>query len=128
MSGRLKVFFDGGCRGTAGVIETAVVVRGVAHLRTDHATGTSTEAEWLALIEAAKLAVASDDTDIVFVGDSVVVLNQARGISPCRGDTLRGYQATFAALVAPIPRVAFRHVGRAQNLAGAALERLHGRL
>ena len=127
MGDRLKIFFDGGCRGTAGVMETAVVVRGVAHVRTDHGTGTSAEAEWLALVEAATLAAASAEPDVVFVGDSVVVINQARGIAACRGETLQRHRATFVTLTASIPRFGFRHVGRAQNLAGNALERLHGR-
>ncbi|KQM65695.1 hypothetical protein ASE75_05500 [Sphingomonas sp. Leaf17] len=127
MSDRLKIFFDGGCRGTAGVIETAVVIRGVAHLRSDHPPGTSTEAEWLALVDAATLAVASGVNDVVFVGDSIVVLNQARGVSVTRGENLQRHRAAFTALAAQIPYVAYRHVNRAQNLAGTALERLHGR-
>ena len=127
MGDRLKIFFDGGCRGTAGVMETAVVVRGVAHVRTDHGTGTSAEAEWLALVDAARLAVTSGEPDIVFVGDSIVVVNQARGIAACRGTTLQSHRAAFLALAASIPHFGFRHVGRAQNLAGTALERLHGR-
>ena len=127
MSNRLKIFFDGGCRGTAGVMETAVVMRGIPHLRTDHGTGTSAEAEWLALIEAARMAVSSGAPDVVFVGDSIVVVNQARGTTPCRGVMLQRHRAAFVALASSLPRFGFRHVGRAQNLAGTALERLHGR-
>lgn len=124
----LKLFFDGGCRPNPGMMETAVVARGVTHHRPDLGPGTNNDAEWLALIHAVELAGALGETDIVLVGDSALVLNQARGRWPCRSAALRRHLETFQALAPSFAAIRFRQVGRSQNLAGIALERLHGRL
>ena len=64
--------------------------------------------------------------DFVLIGDAAGVVAQANGAARVRG---RGadFRAAFLALVgdAPVPRV--RLVKRAQNLAGIALARGHGR-
>ena len=121
MPSRVKIFFDGGCR-PAGM-ETAVVIGGVAHIERDLGPGTGMEAEWLALIHAADLARELGLTDPQFLGDSLAVVNQAKGDAKCRGAALRHLEA-FRALAPAAPRV--RHIKRSQNLAGIALARLHG--
>ena len=124
----LKLFFDGGCRPNPGVMETAVVARGGTHHRADLGQGTNNDAEWLALIHAAELAANLGESDIVLVGDAALVLNQAKGLWPCRSAALRIHLDRFRALSPAFTAIRFRHVGRAQNLAGIALERVHGRL
>jgi ribonuclease HI len=124
----LKLFFDGGCRPNPGVIETAVVARGVTYHRPALGHGTNNDAEWLALLHALDVAEALDASEIVLVGDSALVLGQARGFVPCRSDALRVHLATFHARVPAFAAIRFRQVGRSQNLAGIALERVHGRL
>ena len=124
----LKLFFDGGCRPNPGMIETAVVARGVTHHRPDRGYGTNNDAEWLALLHAMARAVELSATDIVLVGDSALVLNQANEVWPCRSDALRVHLEAFRALAPSFASVRFRQVGRSQNLAGIALERVHGRL
>ena len=124
----LKLFFDGGCRPNPGMMETAVVARGVTHHRPDLGHGTNNDAEWLALIHAAEVAAGLDAADIILVGDSALVLSQAKRTAPCRSDALRVHLARFDMLVPAFASVRFRQVGRAQNLAGIALERVHGRL
>ena len=52
----LKIFFDGGCRPNPGVMEVAVVARGVAYFFDNVGCGTSSDAEWLALRLALQLA------------------------------------------------------------------------
>ncbi|WP_432769080.1 MAG: reverse transcriptase-like protein [Sphingopyxis sp.] len=123
---RTKIYFDGGCRPNPGTMETAVVTGGAAVIDRDAGQGDSLEAEWLALIAALRLARARELTDFVLLGDAATVVAQANGAVPARGAAAR-HLATFRALAetGPMPRV--RHIGRAQNLAGIALARGHGR-
>lgn len=53
---RLKILFDGGCHPNPGRIEVAVVARGATYFIDDLGSGNSTDAEWLALLEALRLA------------------------------------------------------------------------
>jgi ribonuclease HI len=127
MPARLKIFFDGGCRPNPGAMEIAVVARGTAHVRTDLGYGSSMDAEWHALIAAARHAATlglSPDR-YVLLGDAAAVIAQALGTQPCRGvgSTLR------ASLLARNPGClpSIRYVKRTQNLAGIALARHHAR-
>jgi ribonuclease HI len=124
---RLKVYFDGGCRPNPGAMEAAVVARGVAHITTDLGVGTNCDAEWLALIRALQVAQDSGAADFELLGDSAVVVAQARRERKCRSADLQAHFDVFAALVGTgaWPRV--KKIGRAQNLAGIALARLHER-
>ena len=121
-SARVKIFFDGGCRPNPGAMATAVVIGGAALIDHDAGEGTAMEAEWLALIAALRLAKARGLSDFILVGDALAVIEQAMGRVPCRGDHVR-HLATFRELVGPGPGPRIHHVGRAQNLAGVALER-----
>lgn len=120
---RLKIFFDGGCRPNPGVIEVAVVARGVTHFFDNLGFGTSHDAEWLALRMALRVAQSLDAPDFELVGDCANVIAQANGLARCRtlaaGDHYAGFQATAAA----IPPRRIRWIARTQNLAGIALAR-----
>lgn len=120
---RTKIYFDGGCRPNPGPIETAIAVRGVSHVRTDMAIGANDEAEWLALLQAAEFAIEQGLDDVVFVGDSLQVIQQARGIGKCRSPVLQAHRARFCALAARLDHAGLRHVPRSKNLAGIALQR-----
>lgn len=128
MRSSLKVFFDGGCRPNPGEMETAVFVGGLAHIRQNLGFGSSGEAEWLALIEAARLAIELGARDVEFVGDSATVVGQAKGVVKCRGAVLGRHFDAFHDLAQGIARVRIRRVGRSQNLAGIALAKLHSGL
>jgi len=119
----LKLYFDGGCRPNPGPIETAVVLRGVTHFRDRVACGDNNEAEWLALLHAVELARAMDADDVLFVGDSAVVVRQAGGEAKCRSPQLIPRLDAFTAASAGIQRVRVKLVPRAKNLAGIALAR-----
>lgn len=119
---RVKIFFDGGCRPNPGAMATAVVIGGAALIDHDAGDGTAMEAEWLALIAALRLAQGRGLSEYILVGDALAVIEQATGRVPCRGDHARHY-AIFQALVGTGRPPRIRHVGRAQNLAGVALER-----
>jgi ribonuclease HI len=122
-----KLFFDGGCRPNPGPIECAVVRKGVTHYRHDLGEGTNSDAEWLAAIHALEIAHLEGDRDITLLGDSTLVVTQASGKARCRSADLEVHRSRFAALAERFDRVRIRHIGRAQNLAGIALARLHPR-
>ena len=122
-----KLFFDGGCRPNPGPIECAVVRKGVTHYRHDLGEGTNSDAEWLAAIHALEIAQLEGDRDITLLGDSTLVVTQASGKARCRSADLEVHRNRFAELAERFDRVRIRHIGRAQNLAGIALARLHPR-
>lgn len=126
MSPRIKVFFDGGCRPNPGTMEIAVVAVGREHVLRDVGQGTNTDAEWLALIHALKIARSLGAPDYVLLGDAAHVIGPATGAAKCRGAGIAHLQA-FRALAQEGEPPRIRHVGRAQNLAGIALARLHPR-
>ena len=123
---RTKIYFDGGCRPNPGPMEIAVVTGGVATVERDIGTGSSLDAEWLALIAALRLARGRGLIDFVLLGDAAAVIAQATGKVRVHG-RVAGHLAAFRALAdeGPAPRI--RHIGRAQNLAGIALAKLHPR-
>lgn len=125
MPARMKVFFDGGCRPNPGEMEIAVVAGGQAHVRRDIGHGSSAEAEWLALIEALRLARTLDAPDFVLLGDALAVIRPATGAARCSSSAMRHYRSflELAGECAP----AIRYVSRSQNLAGIALAKLHPR-
>lgn len=121
----MKVYFDGSCRPNPGVIETAVVVAGKTWHRADHGHGDNNDAEWLALIEAMKIARDLGLKDVVLLGDSQVVIDQAGGTARRIAPRFTAYMAEFDALKTGFDRVRARYLRRAQNLAGIAMERVH---
>ena len=123
---RTKIYFDGGCRPNPGPMEIAVVIGGVETIDRNVGEGGSLDAEWLALIAALRFARERGIDDFVLLGDSASVVAQAMGRVPARG-AAAAHLAAFRDLAGtgPAPRV--RHIGRAQNLAGIALAKLHPR-
>ena len=77
MMQRCKVYFDGGCRPNPGPIEAAVVIRGKVHLLDGLGSGSSQDAEWLALIGAARLVRELGLGSCALVGDSRKVIAAA---------------------------------------------------
>ena len=122
----MKLFFDGGCRPDPVGMKLAVVTGGRSYLRCDLGPGTSMDAEWLALIEAMRLAHELDLADPVLLGDALAVIAQATGAVRCPPSCI-GHMQRFRDLPQPRGRVRIRYVKRAQNLAGIALARLHVR-
>jgi ribonuclease HI len=120
---RTKVYFDGGCRPNPGAMSAAVVVRGVFHHFPDLGFGTNSDAEWLALIHALRVAQAEVAGGFDLLGDSALIVNQAGGLSPCRTPALLAHRRAFAELAAIRPPARVRRIPRTQNLAGIALDR-----
>ena len=119
----VKVYFDGGCRPNPGAMESAVVIRGVAHIRRDLGHGDNDRAEWLALLHALEIAAAHGLRDIILIGDSVSVIRRATGQQTCRSVQARAALARFQQMAGGFDSVRLRHTARTQNLAGIALQR-----
>lgn len=118
----MKVYFDGGWRPASGM-EIAVVIGGTSHIDRDLGPGTSMDAEWLALIEAMRLAHALGLVDPVLLGDAAAVIAQANGAVRCPR-SYRHHFERFRDLPQPAGRVRIRYLKRTQNLAGIALAAL----
>jgi ribonuclease HI len=125
MPSRLKIYFDGGCRPTPGVMEIALVVRGQQFVLRDQGFGTSTDAEWLALIEACRISLSFEKQPLIILGDCAPVIDQANGKAKARGSS-RAHLDVFQQLVGDNPPQ-IRHVKLSQNRAGIALQILHPR-
>jgi ribonuclease HI len=105
-------------------METAVVARGVTYHLPDCGQGDNNDAEWLALIQAVEVALAMGTQDIIFLGDSALVIGQATGVAKCRSSELRSHLARFQALTGSFDRIRLRRINRSQNLAGIALDQI----
>ncbi len=106
-------------------MQVAAVLRGAIHFRDDLGEGSSGDAEWLALLHALEVALAAGETDLILLGDSASVIDQAKGSArPCVSLPL---QTRFADLTGRFERVRFRRINRNQNLAGIALEQVRQR-
>jgi ribonuclease HI len=117
----LTLFFDGGCRPNPGPMEVAVASHGRVSIRVDLGDGDNNEAEWLAILHAVELAQEAGADDVLLIGDSVLVVEQARGRQRCRSPHLQPYLDAYRIAAASIPRIRLRQVPRSKNLAGIAL-------
>lgn len=123
MRGDVKIFFDGGYRSSPPEMETAVVVRGQAYIRHGLGPGSSMEAEWLALIQAAEIARQLGLTGAILLGDALAVIGQATGKVKCPA----AYAAHFMKWQEISGTHRVRYIKRSQNLAGIELARIDQR-
>lgn len=119
----VKIFCDGGARPNPGPIQVAVVARGSAYFFDDLGNGSSSDAEWLALLKALDVARSLGLPVFDLLGDNRGVIGQASGTAPCRTLAARDHLARFHAAAALSPPRRLRWLPRHQNLAGIALER-----
>lgn len=116
----MKIYFDGGLRPLPAGMEIATVVGGRAQITRSLGPGTSMEAEWLALIAAARLAITLEASAPILLGDCLPVIQQATG----RTRTPPVHRPHLLTLQSLLPLGGrLRHVKRTQNLAGIALEK-----
>lgn len=108
-------------------MHTAVVAGGRVHLRENLGVGDNNDAEWQALIDALGIVRSLGARDVVLLGDSAMVVSQASGIAPCRDARFHQRLAEYRALADGFHRLRIRRIARSQNLAGIALERMHGK-
>lgn len=123
---RTKVYFDGGCRPNPGPIEAAVVLRGEVHIHDNMGRGSNSDAEWLALICAVRLARSLDLSNVTLLGDAAEIILHANDALRT-GKARSVHAAEFLALAAGVTGLRVRWIKRAQNLAGIALAARHPR-
>jgi ribonuclease HI len=121
----IKIFFDGGCRPNPGEMETAVVARGITYHRPDCGSGSNNDAEWLALLHAVEVALSIGARDVVMLGDSALVVEQANIRAKCRSTEFQVYLEKFHTVAREFDRIRIRKIPRTQNLAGIALTKSH---
>lgn len=102
------------------------MVRGVAHLFDDLGHGTSSDAEWLALIRALELAQSLGLVGVELIGDAAQVIGQA-DTALRTGQAANRHAAAFLSLAGAAPPARIRWIKREQNLAGIALAARHPR-
>ena len=101
------------------------MLRGKAHVAFNHGEGSSGDAEWYALLHALELAATAGERDVLLLGDSASVIDQANGTARRRLPPEE--EARFLALSASFERLRFRRIKRNQNLAGIALDQVRRR-
>src|SRR3990167_966243 len=86
------LFFDGACRGNPGPMAIGVVLmkngKKLGELSKRIGTGTNNIAEWRALIEGLKLAMAHGCKQLQVCGDSQLVIKQIKGQYRVKSDNL----------------------------------------
>ena len=97
-------------------MEVAVVARGQLHYRGDCGEGSSHQAEWEALLHALHIAAELKAEEILLLGDSRAVIDQANRKQPPPQVEQRFRQA-----ILPFAKLRLRYIKRTQNLAGIAL-------
>jgi ribonuclease HI len=120
-SRRLKIYFDGGCQPNPGIMQTAVVARGQSWIAQNVGQGSNNDAEWIALIAAVRVAQTFSETNMLFLGDSALVISQANRLAKCRNARFQEYFDEFQRLTEAMPGKKVRRINRSQNLAGIAL-------
>jgi ribonuclease HI len=107
-------------------MEIAVVALGLTTVLSDVGYGTSSDAEWLALVHALTVTKSLGLPEFILLGNAADVIAKANGIVNCRGkDAQHVERFRELAMSAYAPRV--RYIKRSQNLAGIALAKLHPR-
>ena len=103
-----------------------MVARGVAYFFDDLGSGTSEDAEWIALRLALQHAHSTGEGDFELIGDCANVIAQANGSSKCRTQAARDHLDRYRVSAASGQPKRLRWTPRTQNLAGIALSRRRG--
>ena len=98
-----------------------MVARGATCFFDNLGCGTSSDAEWLALLLALQLAHTLGEPDFDLIGDSLEVIRQASGASRCRSIAAADHLAKYEECAASGRPRRLIWTPRQQNLAGIAL-------
>lgn len=128
--GDMEIYFDGGCSPNPGRMSSCIVVvqpgkKTQAFTMKDLGHGTNNVAEWSALVWAVMWARDNGHNKVTIIGDSQLVINQARGQWKINNQLLADLFNQFKE-VSKGMLLDLRHVLRDSNLAGIYLE--HGTL
>jgi ribonuclease HI len=122
----MKIYFDGGAKPNPGALECAVVSDdgSIKHHSKTLGHGTNNEAEWIGFLWAVGLA-AEMKGPVEIVGDSLLVINQAKGSWKCNKENLQGFLKQFREFPEDVrSRLKLTQVPRKINLAGIFIEQL----
>lgn len=116
------IYFDGGCSPNPGQMEVCAVVDGEVRHEKDLGYGSNNQAEWLSLLFSLEVAARKGHKTVEVYGDSMLVVNQANGVWKCRDQTMQAFLAEYQTMRKRFDRITLRHVPRAKNVAGIAIE------
>ncbi len=115
-----QLFFDGACRGNPGPMAVGAVLfengRKVDELSKRIGTGTNNIAEWKALFEGMKLALARGCIDLEVRGDSLLVIRQISGKYRVKSENLIPLYNEARKLCMDFKKISFKWVQREENL------------
>lgn len=117
---KVVAHFDGGCKGNPGPSSAAAVIgTEEGELVAEHSVflprATSNEAEYQALLLAARLARLVGADHVRVLGDSKLVVMQVRGLWRVRESRLRSLRSRAVAMLERFDSYTIGHVPRAQN-------------
>lgn len=122
----MKIYFDGGCKPNPGRMEICIVIEYRGHrvplVINNLGYGTNNIAEWAAINMAAVEARKVNPEEVEFIGDSTLVVKQARGEWKIKDPTLKELYDAFKDTTKGM-KIKIRHIRREFNLAGNYLEK-----
>lgn len=117
----MEAWFDGGSRGNPGIagsgwvlktLDAVVVQAGCVFVGTHH---TNNEAEYTGLIAALEAARAYNATQLTVYGDSLLVINQMKGMWQVKDMNMRRLHTKAGLIARDIPHLVYVHVLRHLN-------------
>lgn len=112
-------YFDGSCRPNPGEMGIGVVIEAesqvVAEVSKECGTGTSSEAEWIALVWLLETAIKHGVDELEVRGDSQMVIKQITGAWKLKAEHLSQHLKRARVLLPSFARVRFRWVNRRKN-------------
>ncbi|VVB96956.1 Ribonuclease HI [uncultured archaeon] len=113
------LFFDGACRGNPGPMAIGVVLmkngKKLAELSKRLGIGTNNIAEWNALVEGLKLAMAHGCKELEVRGDSQLVIRQIKGQYMVKSDNLIPLFNEAKKLCCNFEKIDFKWINREEN-------------
>jgi ribonuclease HI len=115
------LYFDGGARPNPGIMSHAFVTdTGYEYFEVTQ-DGTNNEAEWFACMAACEYAVSAGVESAIIRGDSLLVINQIKGLWKIKVPAFRKYREHVVSLTSGLD-FEFEHVLRDKNPAGKLIE------
>jgi len=113
------LFFDGGCRGNPGPMAIGAVLlengKKVKEISKNIGIGTNNIAEWKALIEGLKLAIAHDCKELEVRGDSQLIIRQISGKYKVKNENLIPLFNEALKLCGNFNKIDFKWIKRDEN-------------
>ncbi len=113
------LFFDGGCRRNPGPMALGVILlengKKVKEISKNIGIGTNNIAEWKALIEGLKLAIAHNCIELEARGDSQLIIRQISGKYKVKNENLIPLFNEARKLCGNFEKIDFRWIKRDEN-------------